>query len=195
LEGVPLTVLPGASAVSTALVLSAVPADRFAFVGFLARGKHKLGSQLGLFEGTGAALVAFESPRRIRASLAAISERWPQRRVAVCRELTKLHEEVVRGTAAEVLARLGDPVRGEIVLVLEAHGGLGEEGSSGGGRGLHAVAGPCAQGDLEERAKEALSELLRAGMGTKAAARVIADLTGLSNRRAYSLALAAKERT
>ena len=123
-EGLPVTVLPGPSAVSTALVLSGLPADRFAFVGFLARGKAKLIEQLARFDGTGATVVAFESPRRIRASLAAIGGRWPGRRLAVCRELTKLHEEAVRGTAAEVLERLADPVRGEIVLVLEPAGGV-----------------------------------------------------------------------
>ncbi len=194
-EGIPVTVLPGASAVSTALVLSAVPADRFAFVGFLARGKHKLQAQLELFEGTGAALVAFESPRRIRTSLATIAERWPQRRLAVCRELTKLHEEVVRGTAAEVLCRLGDPVRGEIVVVLEAHGETRRERPIAGGQGARGTGTGLSGGrDLEERAEEALAQLMDSGVGTKSAARITADLTGLSTRKAYALALKAKER-
>ena len=108
-EGLPVTVLPGPSAVSTALVLSGLPADRFAFVGFFARGKGKLIEQLAAFEGTGAALVAFESPRRVQASLAAIAERWPDRPVAVCRELTKLHEEALRGTAAQVSSSCRTP--------------------------------------------------------------------------------------
>jgi len=76
----------------------------------------------------GAAVVAFESPRRLRASLTAIGERWPARRLAVCRELTKLHEEVLRGSASEVLGRLAETVRGEIVLVLEPVGTAGAAG-------------------------------------------------------------------
>jgi len=72
-EGLPVTVLPGPSAVSTALVLAGLPADRFAFVGFLARTKSRLIEQVSAFDGTGAAVVAFESPRRVRSSLAAIS--------------------------------------------------------------------------------------------------------------------------
>lgn len=193
-EGIPVTVLPGASAISTALVLSAVPADRFAFVGFLARGKQKLLGQLDAFTGTGAALVAFESPRRLRASLEAVAERWPERRLAVCRELSKLHEEVLRGTAAEVVSRMGDHVRGEIVVVLEGHGGA-ELDRFGAGQGAAATgSGSAAHRDLEARARKALAELAAAGVGTKSAARIVAGLTGLSTRKAYALALEGAER-
>jgi 16S rRNA (cytidine1402-2'-O)-methyltransferase len=194
-EGIAVTVLPGASAISTALVLSAVPADRFAFVGFLARGKQKLLGQLDAFTGTGAALVAFESPRRLRASLEAIAERWPERRLAVCRELSKLHEEVLRGTAAEVVSRMSDPVRGEIVVVLEGQGATDLDRFGVGGQGAAvAGSGSAVERDLEERARKALSELATAGVGTKSAARIVAGLTGLSNRRAYALALGGFER-
>lgn len=186
-EGLPVTVLPGPSAVSTALVLSGLPADRFAFVGFLARGKTKLVEQLARFEGTGAALVAFESPRRVRASLAVISERWPERELAVCRELTKLHEEVLRGTAAEVLERLTEPVRGEIVLVLAPSGAAG-------GAGDMNAAEPVVTIPLEERARGALAELAALGVGTKKAAGIVAALTGLPPRRLYALGLEEKRR-
>jgi len=190
-EGIPVTVLPGPSAISTALVVSGLPTDRFAFVGFLPRGKTKLIEQLAAFEGTGAALVAFESPRRVRASLQVIGARWPDRGLAVCRELTKLHEEVIRGTAAGILERLADPVRGEIVLVIEPGGG-----ARGVARGVARFgsddAAPVALGDVEERAREALGELRRFGVGTKRAAGVVAGLTGLSARRAYELALEAE---
>ncbi len=108
-EDLPVTVLPGPSAVPTALVASGLPADRFAFVGFLARGSNKLVEQIAAFDGTGAAVVAFEAPRRLAASLAAIGKRWPERRLAVCRELTKMHEQVLRGTAAEVTHGLAGP--------------------------------------------------------------------------------------
>jgi 16S rRNA (cytidine1402-2'-O)-methyltransferase len=180
-EGLPVTVLPGPSAISTALVLSGLPADRFAFLGFLARGRTKLIEQVATFDGTGAALVAFESPRRIRASLGILGARWPERRLAVCRELTKLHEEVIRGTAADVLEHLSDPVRGEVVLVLEPTAAIAGVRPDG--------AVPFAIGDVEERARVALLELGRLGVGTKRAAGIVAGLTGLSARRAYELAL------
>ena len=183
-EGIPMTVLPGPSAVSTALVVSGIPADRFAFLGFLPRAAAKLVEQLAAFEGTGAALVAFESPRRLRASLRVIGGRWPDRRLAVCRELTKLHEEVVRGTAAEVLEKLADPVRGEIVLVMEARARTGVRTRS--------PASAAAQYELEERARRALGQLLGLGVGTKRAAAIIAETVDLSVRRAYELALEAK---
>jgi 16S rRNA (cytidine1402-2'-O)-methyltransferase len=186
-EGLAVTVLPGPSAISTALVLSGLPSDRFAFVGFLARGKAKLLEQLGRFEGTGATVVAFESPRRIEASLRAIAERWPERPLVVCRELTKVHEEALRGTAAEVLEQLAEPVRGELVLVIGA-------GAQGGVLDFDGEAGraPQALGELEDRARAALTELERLGLGTKRAAAVVAQLTGLSARKAYELALAVK---
>ncbi len=187
LEDLAVTVLPGPSSISTALVLSGLPADRFAFVGFLARSKAKLIEQLERFEGTGAALVAFESPRRIRASVAAVAERWPERPLAVCRELTKLHEEAVRGTGAEVLERLSDPVRGEIVLVLGPVGSVSAKGSALG------AASPALAGDSEQRARVALAEMVRLGVGTKKAAGIVAGLTGLSARRAYELGLEAKK--
>lgn len=166
--GLPVTALPGPSAVSTALVLSGLPADRFAFVGFLARSKAKLVQEVAAFDGTGAALVAFESPRRIRASLAALGERWPERRLAVCRELTKVHEEVVRGTAEEVSAILAEPVRGEIVVVLEP-----------------AAAGRGGAAGAEQAARRAVSELVQAGIGVKRAAGLVSELTGVSRRELY----------
>jgi 16S rRNA (cytidine1402-2'-O)-methyltransferase len=187
-EGIPVTVLPGPSSVSTALVLSGLPVDRFAFVGFLARGKAKLVEQLARFEGTGATLVAFESPRRIRASLAAFGERWPEREVAVCRELTKLHEEVVRGPAATVLEGLAEPVRGEIVLVVAPSG----SGASPTVNPAPGATGSTGGVDVEQRVRIALGELLRLGVGTKKAAGIVAGLTGLSSRRAYELGLEVK---
>jgi len=195
-EGLPVTVLPGPSAVSTALVLSGLPSDRFAFVGFLARSRNKLLDQVAAFDGTGAALVAFESPRRIAASLAVIAERWPERQVVVCRELTKIHEEAIRGTAAEVQSRLLEPVKGEIVLVLEA--ARGTAGGTAGGRRPEtdepggAPYGAPPGGDIEQRAREALTELRAAGVGTKQAARLVARLAGIPARIAYRLALEVK---
>lgn len=179
-EGLPVTVLPGPSAVSTALVLSGLPVDRFAFIGFLPRAKTKLLAQIAAFDGTGAAVVAFESPRRVQAALEAIGSRWPERRLALCRELTKVHEEVLRGSAAEVLNALAGPVRGEVVLVLEP-------ATTG------ADLGDNWRGDVQEHARAALEELLRLGLGTKRAAGLVAGLTGLPGRQVYETALAVKE--
>jgi 16S rRNA (cytidine1402-2'-O)-methyltransferase len=204
-EGLPVTVLPGPSSVPTALVASGLPFDRFAFVGFLARSANKMAEQIAAFDGTGAAVVAFEAPRRLGATLAAIGARWPERRLAVCRELTKMHEQVLRGTAAEVQAALPDPVRGEIVLVLEPYGqtastrrsarrqvaaragGGGEAGP--GGTGPEMAASMAGAASIEA----ALRELLDAGVGTKKAAGIVAGLTGLPRRQVYDLALGIRE--
>jgi 16S rRNA (cytidine1402-2'-O)-methyltransferase len=181
-EGLDVTVLPGPSSVSTSVALSGLPADRFAFVGFLARTKSKLLEQLASFDGTGAALVAFESPRRLRNSLRAIGERWPGRRLAVCRELSKLHEEVLRGTAAQVLERLPDPVRGEIVLVLEPGSGAGVMAGRDAGVATD-----------QESVRRVLAMLIESGLGVKKAAAIVADLAGLPRRTVYQLGLETKE--
>ena len=99
--GLAVEVLPGPSAALAALVASALPADRWRFAGFLPRKRAALEQVFSAPE----TLVAFESPRRVAASLQALAGLDPERPVAVCRELTKVHEEVVRGTAAELAAR------------------------------------------------------------------------------------------
>jgi 16S rRNA (cytidine1402-2'-O)-methyltransferase len=204
-EGLPVTVLPGPSAVPTALVASGLPADRFAFVGFLARSANKMAEQIAAFDGTGAAVVTFEAPRRLAATLTSIGARWPERRLAVCRELTKLHEQVLRGTAAEVQAALPDPVRGEIVLVLEPYGQMAATRRSarrqaaaragGGGEAGPAGAAPEMSAMVAGAAsiEAALRELSDAGVGTKKAAGIVAGLTGLPRRQVYALALGVRE--
>ena len=99
--GLTLEVLPGPSAVLTALVASGLPSERWRFVGFLPR---KRGERERLLERAEETLVAFESPRRLAATLALLAAHDPDRPLAVCRELTKIHEEVRRGTAAELAA-------------------------------------------------------------------------------------------
>ena len=116
--GLAVEVLPGPSAALTALVASGLPSDSWRFVGFLPRKRGELRKVLASGGGT---LVAFESPRRVPASLAVLAAVDSAREVAVCRELTKLHEEVVRGSAADLAARYADaPPRGEVVLVVGA---------------------------------------------------------------------------
>jgi 16S rRNA (cytidine1402-2'-O)-methyltransferase len=117
-EDLPIEVLPGPSAVPSALVLSGLPPDRWRFVGFLPR---KRAQRERLLADTVETLVAFESPRRLPATLEMLAHVDPQRPVAVCRELTKLHEEVSRGTAAELAKRYDErPPKGEVVLVVGA---------------------------------------------------------------------------
>jgi 16S rRNA (cytidine1402-2'-O)-methyltransferase len=160
--GLAVEVLPGPSAVLAALVASALPAEHWRFIGFLPRKKGELRTLLAEATET---LVAFESPRRVAASLAVLAELDPERPVAVCRELTKVHEEVVRGSAAELAARYAKAApRGEIVLVI-----AGAEGS-----------------DIEaDRAQAAVRRLVAAGAKPREAARVVAELTGASANALY----------
>jgi 16S rRNA (cytidine1402-2'-O)-methyltransferase len=114
--GVPVEVLPGASAVPVALVASGLPVARWCFVGFLPRKRAQLERLLADAAET---LVAFESPHRLAGTLEALARLDPRRPAAVCRELTKLHEEIARGPAAELAEHYRErPPKGEIVLVV-----------------------------------------------------------------------------
>jgi 16S rRNA (cytidine1402-2'-O)-methyltransferase len=159
--GLAVEVLPGPSAALAALVASALPAERWRFAGFLPRKRGELERSFRTPE----TLVAFESPKRVAASLAVLAEVDPQRPVAVCRELTKLHEEVVRGTAAEPASRYADEApRGEVVLVV---GAAAEEDA------------PVAP------ALDALRRLVEAGAKPRPAAGVVAELTGVPANALY----------
>ena len=115
-EGLPIEVLPGPSAVPVALVASGLPVARWCFVGFLPR---KRGQRERMLADAAETLVAFESPRRLSATLEMLAHVDPQRPVAVCRELTKLHEEIARGSAAELAERYRErAVKGEVVLAV-----------------------------------------------------------------------------
>ena len=161
-RGLTVEVLPGPSAPVTALVASGLPPDRWRFAGFLPR---RPGELRALLEATTETLVAFESPRRLAATLTLLAEIDPDRPAAVCRELTKLHEEVARGTAAELAARFTrTPPRGEIVLVV----GAAEAGSV-----------------EREPALRALRELVAAGARPRPAAAALAKLTGIAANELY----------
>ncbi len=163
--GLALEVLPGPSAVVTALVASGLPADRWRFVGFLPRRRGELGA---LFDGAEETVIAFESPRRLAGTLELLARHDPARPTVVCRELTKLHEEVRRGVAAELASHYREhPARGEIVLAIGAPT-PGEADRAG----ARAAAG-------------ALAELVDAGAKPRAAAGVVARLTGLSANALY----------
>jgi len=159
----PVTVLPGPSAVETALVASGLVGERYQFLGYLPRGA---GAREAVWEELARwpwPAVAFESPQRLPETLRSLAGRLPERRAAVCRELTKQHEEVVRGTAVELAARYPEPPRGEIVLVL---GGAEVEVDEG-----VAVA--------------AVAELVAAGAPRRVAADVVAGLTGVARNALY----------
>jgi 16S rRNA (cytidine1402-2'-O)-methyltransferase len=167
--GVPVTVLPGPSAVETALVASGFGTDRFQFLGYLPRGG---GERAALWRELAAwphAAVAFESPQRLGAALASLAEGLPERPVAVCRELTKRYEEVVRGTPTELAARFSGDVRGEITVVI----GPGEVAAETGEAGAAAAVG----------------ELVAAGCTRRAAAEVVSRLTGVPRNRLYRASL------
>jgi 16S rRNA (cytidine1402-2'-O)-methyltransferase len=152
--GLEVEVLPGPSAALAALVASALPADAWRFVGFLPRKRAGL---VEAFSGP-ETLVAFESPKRVAGSLAVLAELDAARPVAVCRELTKLHEEVVRGSAAELAGRYGggEP-RGEVVLV---------------------IGGAPRRTGVDEGAVDAVRRLVSAGAKPRVAAGVVSELTG-----------------
>ncbi len=165
--GLEVTVLPGPSAVETALVASGFVAEAgFVFLGFLPRAD---GALRGMLRGLGERpAVAFESAQRLPATLGVLAEEAGERRVAVCRELTKRFEEVVRGPAAEVRERFLEPPKGEITLVVE--GG--------------AEAAPD-----EAAAFEAVAELVAAGAQRRAAAKAVGRLTGVAPNRLYRTSL------
>ena len=119
-DGIDVRVVPGPSAVLAALVVSGLPTDRFVFEGFLPRRAGERRERLDALADDPRTIVLFESPARLVADLADVRERLGDRRIAVARELTKLHEETIRGRVSEVLERLGDrPVKGEVVVVVE----------------------------------------------------------------------------
>jgi 16S rRNA (cytidine1402-2'-O)-methyltransferase len=161
-RGLRVEVLPGPTAVTSALVASGMAAERWRFVGFLPRARGELE---GLLVRTSETLVAFESPRRVAATLELLARRDPDRRVAVCRELTKLHEEVRRGSAAELAAHYREnPALGEVVVVCDA-----------------AQPGRVASED----AVEVLRALVDAGAKARPAAAVLARLTGVGANALY----------
>jgi 16S rRNA (cytidine1402-2'-O)-methyltransferase len=162
-EGLPIEVLPGPSAAVVALVASGLPVDRWRFVGFLPRKRAELER---LLVGDEETTVAYESPRRLRATLVVLAGLDPERPVAVCRELTKLHEEVRRGSASELAEHYAQsPPRGEIVLV------IGAAGSDSAWSRQEAI--------------EAVRELVRAGAHPRRAAAVVAQLTGAATNELY----------
>jgi 16S rRNA (cytidine1402-2'-O)-methyltransferase len=167
--GVPVTVLPGPSAVETALVVGGFAAERYQFLGYLPRGDRAVAALWEELRSWPWPTVAFESPRRLPASLGLLADAQPTRGVAVCRELTKRFEEIVRGPAATVAARFREPPKGEITLVL--------------GPGVEDAARD------EQEAAVAVAELVSSGLPRRQAADLVARLTGLRSNVLYRRSL------
>ncbi|WP_336992764.1 16S rRNA (cytidine(1402)-2'-O)-methyltransferase [Leucobacter sp. VD1] len=171
-RGVAVSAIPGPSAVITALAVAGLPTDRFAFEGFLPRKSGERSRALAALAAERRTLVFFEAPTRLAASLADLAAEFgADRPAAVCRELTKLHEEVRRGTLAELADWAAEGVRGEIVVVV-------------GGAPEVVVSADTALAEVQQRVAE--------GERLKDATRSVAEATGLSARELYAAALDAR---
>jgi 16S rRNA (cytidine1402-2'-O)-methyltransferase len=174
--GIRVTVLPGPSAVITALVISGLPSDRFVFEGFPPRRAGERGRRFAELAAERRTLVFFESPRRLPATLAELAAAFgPERRAAVCRELTKTHEEVIRGPLAELAGQLADGVLGEVTLVVA------------GAPAMQSVATPA-------EAAGAVAQREQAGLPRKEAIVAVARETGLPRRTVYDAVVASTHR-
>lgn len=164
--GFEVRVVPGPSAVTAALAVSGLPTDRWVFEGFLPRKAGERRERLEALAAEPRTIVLFESPRRVRALLAELDAVIGDRRSALCREMTKLHEEVVRGTPAEVVAALGDTdPKGEVVLVIEGR-----------------IDAPAA--DVVS-ALEEVRALVREGARPRDASKIVAARTGVGVNELY----------
>jgi 16S rRNA (cytidine1402-2'-O)-methyltransferase len=173
-EGLPVSVLPGPSAVTVALALSGLPTERFCFEGFLPRKSGERRARLTELASDRRTLVLFEAPHRVAAMLADLADVFgASRRAAVCRELTKVHEEVRRGTLDELVAwaTSGAP-RGEITVV---------------------VAGTPAHTEPPDPARlaAAVADRMAAGLSRRDAAAAVAAELGVSRRTAYEASVRA----
>ncbi|WP_167736120.1 16S rRNA (cytidine(1402)-2'-O)-methyltransferase [Nocardioides sp. 503] len=168
--GVPVTAVPGPSAVLTALAVSGLPVDRFCFEGFLPRKQGERGRRLASLAGEERTMVFFEAPHRTETALRAMAEAWGEdRAAAVCRELTKTHEEVRRGPLGELVAWAAEGVRGEVTIVVQGADG-----------------GPSVASD-ETSLRDAVREREDRGMNRKDAIVEVAKLAGVPKREVYNL--------
>lgn len=169
-EGYPVIVVPGPSAVTTALALAGFGADRFVFEGFLPRKGRQRGLRLQAAAGDERAVVLFSSPKRLPEDLADLAEVCgPSRQVAVLRELTKLHEESWVGTLSEAVAHWAEPVKGEVTLVL----------------GPREHEPPSIEEGIELARRS-----MAGGMSVRDSARKASEETGVSRRAIYEALLA-----
>jgi len=164
-KGIPVVPIPGPSVVITALAVSGLPPDRFTFLGFLPRRSGERRRMLETVSNEPATMVFFEAPHRVHETLDDLMLVLGNRRIAVCREMTKIHEEVYRGTIGQAIEHFTNP-RGEFTLVVE---------------GQKEVRKPEMNVDIET----SLRELRRSGIPAKEAIAGLADQTGLSKKELY----------
>ena len=169
-SGFTVTALPGASAITTALAVSGIRVEGFAYLGYLPSGKAARLRFLKDAASEVRTIVAFETPHRLAAALNDIREAFGDRRISVCRELTKMHEEVFRGSVSEAIERFAQP-RGEFTLVIEGRERTATRMS-------------------EEDARETLSRLKKSGATARDAMAAAVCETGLSRRELYALWIA-----
>ncbi len=171
--GIQVDVLPGACAAVAALCGAGLPVDRWLYAGFVPRAsgdRARLADEIG---GLDATLVFYESPQRLGGTLDWIAGTWPGRAVCVARNITRQHEQWLRGTATEVRAALGDETRGEVVLLLA----------------------PPERAPLAPDAGALVEQLLERGLDPRSVRDAVAEATGLSRREAYRVVLGALGRT
>jgi 16S rRNA (cytidine1402-2'-O)-methyltransferase len=164
--------VPGVSALTTALVVSGLPTDCFLFVGYLPSRAIARRKSLKEIASEKSTLIFYEAPHRLLKTLTDVRDELGDRRIAVCRELTKIHEEIFRGTITEALAHFVIP-RGEFTLVVE---------------GAISKIKPVPESDIELRAKQ----LRRSGIKAKEAITALSSETGLSRKELYRIWLRQK---
>jgi 16S rRNA (cytidine1402-2'-O)-methyltransferase len=164
-RGIPLVPIPGPSVVITALAVSGLDTGQFRYIGYLPARASARRRQMEEIAGEKATIVVFEAPHRLTAALRDILEMLGDRKIAVCRELTKLHEEVFRGTVSGAIEHFAAP-RGEFTLVIE--GSRGKE-----------------KPELTDELKKQLREMKRGGAGAKEAVGKMAKESGLSRKELY----------
>jgi 16S rRNA (cytidine1402-2'-O)-methyltransferase len=204
-EGVPIVAIPGPSAVTAAVALADFPVERFAFVGFLPSRAAERRRALAALASLPMALVIFEAPHRVHATLRDLAAVLGARRMLLARELTKVHEEVLRGTPEDLLARLPERVRGEITLVVAgAPARSGQPAAAGAGTraapaatprsteptaaGAGGTVGGPVEGGPAMSPEEFIRHLRSAGLSRRDAARAAALAYRLPARAAYRLA-------
>ena len=168
-KGIEVVVIPGASAVTSAVAVSGLVEEAFFYLGFLPRKKGERKALLASLALENRPTISFESPRRLQQSLKDILETIGDRRIAVCREMTKLHEEVFRGTVSEAIEHFEQP-RGEFTLVIEGK-----------------ATGKQDDTDAEELALSLLDGLIVQGAGARHAVEHVTAVTGLSRRQVYRM--------
>ena len=175
-QGARVTVIPGPSAVTAALAVSGLPANRFSFEGFLPRSGEKRARRIRAVATAAETVVLFSSPHRLVDDLSALAQSGlGDRSVSVARELSKLHEEIWLGTVSEALQEwTARPPRGEFTLVLAGRG-------------------PMRESLPMSEATEAVERLVDEGLSTSAAVREVSRLTGVSRRTLYEAAHGGKE--